>query len=524
MKSIPRTTAWFGWFALTAAGLLPACGGTDTTTGSGGAGGTGGTGGGDTTTAPTGGGGTGGSGGATGGTGGTGGVSMGKADGDSCASSAECANGFCLTQAEFGWPNGYCTSACNMFVPCADGSSCAQLNGEPFCFQDCAAPADCADGKTCSDIGDGTMLCTPNCMKDEDCAGYGICDPGGSHFCVIPEDCDKVGDENGNGVSDCEDPYCAMKCQPQFDMACMMAEGVTAVAGTAVTKMGDNSTGSMIFVGTCSGEGNKEKVYKVTAPANQAGVLHISLTSDADLIIYARKDCSAKTGEIGCTDAKAGGEDEKLDVIAGKGESVLVFVDGSSFFGATGNEGPYTLTVNFEAQVCGDGKIVGTEQCDDGGVVAGDGCNATCNAEPKAETEPNDTKPTATVQTATAALYTSKLKPGATDEDWYQVTIGGGKTTIVATTMPAGADTCGPMGNIDTLVNVYDSMAPDPIASNEDINGSVDMAIGNYCSSVTAETLPDGMYYVQVLRTAFCDPAMAGACKDFDYGLLLQVK
>ena len=31
---------------------------------------------------------------------------------------------------------------------------------------------------------------------------------------------------------------------------------------------------------------------------------------------------------------------------------------------------------------CGDGKLTGTEQCDDGNTSNGDGCSATCNLEP----------------------------------------------------------------------------------------------------------------------------------------------
>ena len=52
----------------------------------------------------------------------------------------------------------------------------------------------------------------------------------------------------------------------------------------------------------------------------------------------------------------------------------------------------YTLDVAILPPTCGDGWVGGTEQCDDGNTVAGDGCNATCGWEGTGEVEPNDTR------------------------------------------------------------------------------------------------------------------------------------
>ena len=47
----------------------------------------------------------------------------------------------------------------------------------------------------------------------------------------------------------------------------------------------------------------------------------------------------------------------------------------------SGNTQPYIYIVAGIASVCGDNVVEGTEECDDNGTVAGDGCSATCAVE-----------------------------------------------------------------------------------------------------------------------------------------------
>src|SRR5262245_44826300 len=142
MNTIVRNAALLTFVAACAAPLAIGCGGNPT--GTGGTGGTGGS--------------TGGTGGSTGGTGGTGGTAQGKADGSPCVESSECESGYCLTQADFGFPNGYCTGACNTFVECAEGSECIYFANEPFCFKGCKAKDDCGSGQQCLEIDETTGL------------------------------------------------------------------------------------------------------------------------------------------------------------------------------------------------------------------------------------------------------------------------------------------------------------------------------------------------------------------------------
>lgn len=100
----------------------------------------------------------------------------------------------------------------------------------------------------------------------------------------------------------------------------------------------------------------------------------------------------------------------------------------------------YVLSVVIEAPRCGDGYASGTETCDDGNMVANDGCSATCTFEGTAETEPNDTRPTATVllaagQTSGAILGGLSV---ATDSDYYSVVVPAGSHIVAEVTSPNG--------------------------------------------------------------------------------------
>jgi hypothetical protein len=484
MKTVSRNSALFCLMTAAAALALPACdGGGDGEGGSAGS----------TTTEPSGGGGAGGDGG--GGAGGTGGTAMGKPDGDPCLAGDECESGFCLTQAEFGFPNGYCTGACNSFVECATGSECIFFQNEPFCFKSCSAPASCGAGQQCLEIDPGTGLsvCAPGCTMDAECEGFGVCDEN-SGFCVIPEDCDVVGDEDGDGLSDCEDGECAMKCQAQIDMACGAA--VTLTLGAA--QMGDNNDGTSIFNGTCSGSGNNEDVYKLTIPDGPGGILDISLVSDADLAIWANTTCGMPS-EIGCTDQLAGGtEPELLTLTVTGGQTLFVYVDGSSFQGATGNQGPYTLSTS----------ILATQP----------------------ETEPNNDLMTAsTVSLASLPTAASgDLDQVNDNDDWFllDTSMLAGNKTITAETVGFGTASCGPNGDVDTYLEivadtgtVLDPVDPMMAEENEDISG-----FSNWCSLAEIADAPPGKYYLHVRTSALCVPDPMGPDCVFPYAIKVNIQ
>ncbi|MBK8254870.1 MAG: hypothetical protein IPK82_19700 [Polyangiaceae bacterium] len=478
MKTLTTKTALFCLIAATAS-FLGAC---DGNTGTGGTGGTGG--------------GTGGTGGSTGGTGGT---VEGKPDGDPCAANDECAGGFCLTLADFGFPNGYCTGACNAFVPCALGSECIYYQNEPFCFKACADMGGCGDAQQCLEIDpdSGLSVCAPGCTMDSQCEGYGICDET-SGFCAIPEDCNAAGDEDGDGLFDCEDADCATSCQAQVDAACGAATGINLQVGVPVQTNGDSSDGSQLMAGTCSGSGNKEEIFKVTAPADVEGILELALQSAQDLAVYVRSSCNMPS-ELGCTDALAGGADpEVLNLSIGKGESLYVFVDGSSFGGATGNEGAYTLSTT----------LIGVQ------------------SESEANNDEASADPVNITALPTAAV--GDLDQATDDDDWWLIDTSAlaGNNTIRAETVGYGGDSCAPNGDVDTYLEIVaaggmliDPVDPNDPGPNDDISGFT-----NWCSLAEATGLAPGKYYLHIKTSSLCIPDPAGPDCIFKYGIKISIQ
>ena len=479
MKRIPWGTACLTLVAFGAVGLLPACGGTDTQSSGGGGAGT-------TTTSTTSGG--------TGGTDTTTTSAPGLPDGSPCTTNEECEGTFCITQAEYGWPYGYCTGACNTLIPCPDpASTCVEFSVGGFCLKSCDS-AMCGPGQTCSDPGDGTpKFCIYSCTKDEECAGYGKCDVA-SGTCYVPEDCAVAGDEDGDNLADCEDPDCAAGCQAQVDAACGAAVAVNIASNATTSKDGDTSNGTSLFAGICSGSANKENIYKVTNSTNADGLVELTVTSDEDLAIYARSDCGT-AADLACADALAGGADpEVLNLPLAKGASLYVFVDGSSFDGNP-HMGAYTLgatmiSVQPETEPNNDGPMPGP---------------STANA----------------VNISTIPVVSSGGLDQATDnDDWFVIDTSAlvGNKTITVESIGYNGDSCAPAGDVDTVVQIV-SAAGDVLNENDDISGFT-----NWCSLAAAADQPPAKYYVHVSVSALCTPDPMGPDCKFNYALKINIQ
>jgi hypothetical protein len=174
--------------------------------------------------------------------------------GGACADATDCSantqDPFCLTEPEFGWPEGYCSEYCDIFAnDCAGDGVCWPMTPTSgLCFDGCAADADCRPGYSCQDIGIGAPICYPTpeiCDNgadddgdgDADCAdsecfwqdvcavcgdgivsGYEQCDPPDGVTCdtncqiiyvVGPEaSCNDLNDDDNDGLYDCQDPDC----------------------------------------------------------------------------------------------------------------------------------------------------------------------------------------------------------------------------------------------------------------------------------------------------------------------------
>jgi cysteine-rich repeat protein len=84
----------------------------------------------------------------------------------------------------------------------------------------------------------------------------------------------------------------------------------------------------------------------------------------------------------------------------------------------------YVVDITVLPPACGDGVLQPSETCDDGGVVPGDGCSATCQLEGSysQETEPNDTQALANPLPAGSAGFLGAINP-AGDQDCYSINV-----------------------------------------------------------------------------------------------------
>ncbi|WP_437827419.1 DUF4215 domain-containing protein [Sorangium sp. So ce1153] len=312
----------------------------------------------------------------TGGTGGSGGASS-HVYGAACTSDATCPEDYCITEADWGWPSGSCAGLCDPAVgACSEDGVCIDFGeGLGLCVFACSRSDECRDGYKCSDVVGGITACVPACTENAQCPALGMCDTLDGR-CVLGEtECTDGVDNEGDDLVDCEDDDCDSTCGPLVDAACADA---APVATTTVE--GDTSRGTRVFEGSCMGSG-PEEVHLFTPPAGQSGTLRVELHSDSDHVLYARTACADGLSELDCQDesvATGGGpEEEKIEIVLRRGQTVPIFVDAY----AQEDAGPYTLDFLFSPTLCGDRTVDPPEECDDGNTTSGDGCSAECTLE-----------------------------------------------------------------------------------------------------------------------------------------------
>ncbi len=149
---------------------------------------------------------------------------------------------------------------------------------------------------------------------------------------------------------------------------------------------GNTSSLCADYEGTCSASPAADAVYVVQPDVD--GTMNVDLGGKSatayDAVLYVRSACTASDVEVGCNDSYEPGAD-KVAVNVAAGKSYYIFVDGYY-----GNMGPYRVNVSIKPAICGNKVVEGTEECDDGNAVDGDGCTSTCKKEP---TPPYDTCP-----------------------------------------------------------------------------------------------------------------------------------
>jgi len=146
----------------------------------------------------------------------------------------------CISEAETGWTDGYCSEFCDEIADdCPVGSVCVSGG---ICVDECAVNADCRPLYACLDSGgDDVCFHNPNEICDDlldnnndgrtdcndpRCAGFPGCDE------VV---CTGLQDDDGDGLFDCADPGC------QALPDCIPGNGATGVPCTLPSECAANN-------------------------------------------------------------------------------------------------------------------------------------------------------------------------------------------------------------------------------------------------------------------------------------------
>jgi cysteine-rich repeat protein len=339
-------------------------------------------------------------------------------------------------------------------------------------------------GATCKAVGydDGVLSCTNGCQLDES-------------KCTSKEQCTDGLDNDKDTKTDCADSDCALACA-----ASCTPEALTVITPDFLVVSGDTTGHANKISSSCSamsgGASGPEIVYQATTKFT--GVLDLQLVSDANLGVSVRSACAQQGAELGCADDASGAPAvERLKLSVNANDTVFIAVQGY----AAADVGTYTLSVKNRAVTCGDGYTDPPEQCDDGAVTPGDGCDAECAVE-SSEAEPNNTTAAAN---AYAVPWFGTIAP-AGDVDVIKVVVASASATLTASI--GDFDGGCQAGALDSYLEILDKNGATLLTTDDD--GGV-----GTCSSAQAVNLATGTYYVRVSASP------KAAIKTFAYKLTL---
>lgn len=157
----------------------------------------------------------------------------------------------------------------------------------------------------------------------------------------------------------------------------------------------------------------------------------------------------------------------------------------------------YVVDVKLTPPSCGDNivQLSGSEQCDDGGNAAGDGCSPTCQLEGLygTEVEPNNTAATANALGVQNGIIAAIGAAGDQDFFSFEVTVPGSSVTL---TIDNGLGQCPP--GFDSEIYLYAASNPNVVIVKDDQSGPANCSAILPTAYPAAANLAVGTYYVQV--------------------------
>ena len=271
---------------------------------------------------------------------------------DACTNSclaASCGDGFVRTVIEV----------------CDDGNSA----NTDACTNACLA-ATCGDGF----VQPGEACDDTNSSNTDSCTNACLAAACGDGFLQAGEACDDGNATAGDGCLSCaiEGGSCATGTDLNF--------GSTAsISYTTSTSVASGNSGEPSCLASTAGRGGNDLIFAWSPTVS--GSYNISTAgSSFDTLLELFSGCSGATS-LACNDdiTTTTNLDSAVTVSLVAGTTYRIWVDG--YATATGTVVLTAALVPPPGSRCGDGIIYGTEQCDDGNSVAGDGCSATCRFE-----------------------------------------------------------------------------------------------------------------------------------------------
>ena len=97
--------------------------------------------------------------------------------GQPCKGAADCDGGWCLTEADSGYPGGFCGVECQGPEDCESLGCVDVFGGQKTCLPICLGDQDCRKEYMCLPTAPDRGACFAHCTKDEDCPVVGECYP-----------------------------------------------------------------------------------------------------------------------------------------------------------------------------------------------------------------------------------------------------------------------------------------------------------------------------------------------------------
>lgn len=390
------------------------------------------------------------------------------AGGETCDVGPPVANDGCdsTCQAEHGY-------VCNNFP-----SVCSTICGDGVV----GGGEQCDDGNSASSDG-----CSPTCgiIQGYTCMGEpSMCITAcGDGIQAGQEQCDDGNNANG----DCCSSACGAEtgCEVEPNNVIATANNFTTLAVGGTVK------------GTLNPSSDLD-LYLVTIPAGQKGVINaatldgfnsscLSLSQDSILTVYDLNGTS-----LGTDDNTGPGNCAQLQIVGLTEGDYYVEVKNK-----TATPFSYALSVQVQLVICGNSTKEPGEQCDDGNLTNGDGCNSSCVIEVLTEIEPNNT-PTEALANGTfkvGQLWAGAITPVG-DPDFYLINIPTTSDIRIETFDGNGPGNC---VGADTKVFLFASDGTTQLAVDDDGGvGPCSLIDPATATGIGARHLAPGNYYIRM--------------------------